>query len=111
VVPPFPPTYINLEWVFAAVQTISCRVPEPLIDRLDAAGDEECDFQSSIIRDALVFYMAENPDRIRAFREVSHRGRRRSSGPEIEEAEVDVEQADLEADETAGVYDPTEEEL
>ena len=107
-VPCFSPTYINLEWVFAAVQTISCRVPEPLIDRLDAAGDEECDFQSSIIRDALVFYMAENPDRIRAFREVSHRGRRRSSEP-VEQAEVDVEQADLEGDEAAGVYDPTEE--
>ena len=89
------------------MQTISCRVPEPLIDRLDAAGDEECDFQSSIIRDALVFYMAENPDSIRAFREVSHRGRRRSGA--VEQAEVDVEQADLESDEAAGVYDPTEE--
>ena len=89
------------------MQTISCRVPEPLIDRLDAAGEEECDFQSSIIRDALVFYMAENPDSIQAFREMSHKGRRRSEP--VEQAEVDLEQADLEADETAGIYDPTEE--
>jgi metal-responsive CopG/Arc/MetJ family transcriptional regulator len=91
------------------VQTISCRFPDPLIDRLDAAGGEECEFQSEIIREALVFYMAENPDSIRAFREVAHKSRRRSSP--VEQAEVDVEEADLEADAAGGVvpYDPTEE--
>ena len=88
------------------MQTISCRFPDPLIDRLEAAGDEECEFQSEVIREALVFYMAENPDSIQAFREVSHKSRRRSPEP-VEQAEVDVEEADLEADEAAGVYDPT----
>jgi metal-responsive CopG/Arc/MetJ family transcriptional regulator len=90
------------------VQTISCRFPDPLIDRLDAAGEEECEFQSEIIREALVFYMAENPDSIQAFRGVTHKSRRQSPEP-VEQAEVDLEQADLEADETAGIYDPTEE--
>jgi hypothetical protein len=82
------------------------------MELLEAAAQEECTYQSELIRDAVLFYMAENPAGIHAFADVSHPARRRtSSEPSIEQAEVDVEQADLEADEAAGVvpYDPTEE--
>ena len=77
----------------------SCRFPEAVWNRLQEATQEECTYRSELIRDAVLFYMAENPAGIRAFADVSHPARRRRSEPSTEEAETVPE----------GPYDPTEE--
>ena len=68
-------------------------------DRLQEATREECTYRSELIRDAVLFYMAENPAGIHAFADVSHPARRRRSEASTEEAGIVSE----------GAYDPTEE--
>jgi hypothetical protein len=72
-----------------------------VLDRLDEAAEQEAKFRADLIREAVLFYMAENPDGIYAFADVSHPARRRtSSEPEIDEAGLDPEGV---------LYDPMEE--
>lgn len=74
---------------------VNCRVPDGLGERIDEAADEQMNFRSEVVRRAIKWYIAENPDDITAF---SRTGRTSRAGHE--EAEVDVE---------SGIYDPAEE--
>lgn len=45
----------------------TCRLPTPAADLLEQAAAEQGWLQSELIRNAIRYYMAENPDNIRAF--------------------------------------------
>jgi len=77
------------------MHTRSCRLPERLDDRVEAATRERGVFQSELIRRSIEFYISENPDGIQAFAE----GSARSRGGTPDDQRPDM----------SGAYDPTEE--
>lgn len=77
------------------MHTRSCRLPERLDDRVEAATRERGVFQSELIRRSIEFYISENPDGIQAFAE----GSARSRGGAPDDQRPDM----------SGAYDPTEE--
>lgn len=103
------------------MSTTTCRLPDPLAKRLETAAEERGAFQSEIVRRAIRYYVAENPDEIRAFTGVFSPTRQstRNDDEAAREAaeEVELDPSDLPEKETdvdapdapqPGVYDPME---
>lgn len=86
------------------MHTRSCRLPERLDDRVEAATRERGVFQSELIRRSIEFYISENPDGIQAFAE----GSARSRGGTPDDQRSGQEGADEPEADMSGVYDPTE---
>lgn len=98
---------------------ISCRLSDPLNEMYEKAARERGVFKSEIVREALRYYVRENPRGLRAFPDHTRQEQRnrtnggRSGSKTVTEAQVKPEEmgqsrSGEEAEENS-VYDPCEE--